>query len=254
MPSALALIASVAFASVPSPAQDRAPEPCVTPSWPTAGPLAAAPAIVTWRSEQPPRDWVLPSCAGWTAGRFQSLAAVVGEVAATNVGAIAARIGAIAEYKGMRYWSTTDSVVEVLIRDASAVESLNDRSRRADFTLADMQAGHDLFFLEEDNRSGSPILYRMSIVAYSSEQLVVDIQNVDKVRKLFVTLFEPGDLRTTLFVWRTNEGFWELYALSGLRPRAFAGLFAGDKSQTNRLIALYAHSLGLDETGLPWKR
>jgi hypothetical protein len=228
--------------------------PCASPTWPAPSALGSPPSVATWHSQQFPRDWQFPRCTGWDAGRFESFAAVSGTFNDPDVDAIAGRIGAISSYRGMRYWSVTDRRFEVLITDAFAVDGPNPGARRADFTPAEMRAGRELFFVEQDNRSSSPILYRMKIVAHDAGRLIIDFVNVSRVSKLFLTIFDPGDLRTALFVSARGGDTWQCYALSASNPRAFSGLLANDKSLTNRLLAFYAHSARVEDADLPWQQ
>jgi hypothetical protein len=154
----------------------------------------------------------------------------------------------------MRYWSVTDRRFEVLITDAFAVDGPNPGARRADFTPAEMQVGRELFFVEQDNRSSLPVLYRMKIVEHDAGHLIVDFVNVARVSKLFLTIFDPGDLRTTLFVSARGGDLWQCYALSASNPRVFSALLANDKSLTNRLLAFYAHSARMEEALMPWQQ
>ena len=62
-----------------------------------------------------------------------------------------------------------------------------------------------------------------------------------------LTLFDPGDLQTTLFLTRTGENVWNCYGLLGVHPRTLAGLLDNRKSQINRLVALYGHIAGADD-------
>ena len=75
---------------------------------------------------------------------------------------------------------------------------------------------------------------------------------MNKIRRLLLTLFEPGDLRTALFISGSADGTWTCYALSGFHPTALTGLLDNHKSPVNRLIALYGHITGADDSALPW--
>ena len=249
-----ALWSAIALPRTPPTEQQVFVAPCASPTWPAPSDLGSPPNVATWHSQQFPRDWQLPSCAGWEAGRFESFAAVSGTFNGSDVDAVARRVGAISSYSGLRYWSVTDRRFAVLITDAFAVDGPNPGARRADFTPAEMQVGRELFFVEQDNRSSSPVLYRMKVVEHDAGRLVVDFVNVAKVSKLFLTIFEPGDLRTILFVSRRGGGTWQCYALSASNPRVFSGLLANDKSLANRLIAFYAHSARMEEAALPWQQ
>lgn len=164
------------------------------------------------------------------------------------------RIAAVSTYKAMRYWSVTDQRLEPLIKDVFAIEGSVSKNTRSDFTAAEMQVGRELYFTQQDNRSSDPVLYRMSVIERGPNRIVVDITNTNKVRRLLFTLFQPGDLRTALFISRAKEGTWTCYALSGFHPTTLTGLMDNHKSQVNRLLALYAHIAEVDESGLPWAK
>jgi len=166
--------------------------------------------------------------------------------------AVLSRLGAISTHAGMRYWSISDHGLEPLIKDAFAVEWPFPNTRRPDFTPMEMQVDRDLFFAERDNRTSGPVLYQMRIIERSPDHIVVEIANANKVRLSLLTLFEPGDLRTLLFMSRSAKGEWTCYALSGFRPTALTGLLDNHKSVVNRLIALYGHLAGTDDSALPW--
>ena len=186
--------------------------------------------------------------------QFDSFAAVVGTFQAARVDAVLSRIAAISTYKRMRYWSVTDQRLEPLIKDAFAIEGSASKNTRPDFTPTEMQVGRELFFSQQDNRSSDAVLYRMSVIERGPDRIVVDITNTNKVRRLLFTLFQPGDLRTALFISRAKDGSWTCYALSGFHPTTLTGLMDNHKPQVNRLLALYAHIAEVDDGGLPWEK
>jgi hypothetical protein len=199
-----------------------------------------------------PADFALPPCVGWDLQRFSSFAGAVGAFRSSGMNELLSRLGAISSFKGMRYWSVTDGRLEPLVTDAFAVEGAGFKDRRSDFTATEMQVGQDFHFVEHDNRSSGVVLYRMRIVERSPGQVVVDISNASKVGLFLLTLFEPGDLRTTLFFSDNADGTWTCYAFLALHPTTFAGLLDNHKSHVNRLIALYGHVTGSDDRELPW--
>jgi hypothetical protein len=227
---------------------------CVTPLWPPSAIAGSPPSVATWTRTEFPQDWALQPCVGWGLQQFASFAAVVGTFQARGMDVVLSRIGAISTYKGMRYWSVTDHSIEPLIKDAFAVERSPPNNMRSDFTPTEMQVGRELFFTEQDNRSSGPVLYRMKVIERSPDRIVLDITNANKIRRFLLTLFEPGDMHTALFISGTTDGIWTCYALSGLRPTTLAGLLDNHKSQVNRLVALYGHIAGLDNSGLPWAK
>ena len=245
------LIASYRIGALPAPIPAS---PCSLPAWPTTSGDGAMPSVAVWMANANPGGWVLPSCIEWSELRFTSFAAVAGPVSGAGLDAILGRVGAISGYKGMRYWSVTDGRLEALITDAFAVERPAIKIARADFTAAELQAGQEMYFIEQDNRLSEPILYRMRIIERSDRQIVIDISNVSKVRKFLLTLFEPGELRTALFMSGSPEGNWTCYALSGFHPTALTGLLDNQKSRLNRLVALFGHLAQWNDTELPWAK
>jgi hypothetical protein len=220
--------------------------------WPSSANTVSPLGVATWTGTEFPHE--LAPCIGWDFQKFTAFAAVAGTFQTAHLDAVLSRIGAISTYKGMRYWSVTDHRLEPLIKEAFAVEGSSAINRRSDFTPADMQVGRELFFTEQDNRSSDPVLYRMKVIERSPDRIVVDITNTNKVRRFLLTLFEPGDLRTALFISRTADGIWTCYALSAFHPTTLTGLLDSHKSQVNRVIALYGHIAELDDSGLPWAK
>src|SRR4030095_9699049 len=70
---------------------------------------------------------------------------------------LVARTGAISTLRGVRYWSVTDKIWRPLVIDASALSRLDPRSRRSDFATEEMTAGSELYYWENDSRSGQII-------------------------------------------------------------------------------------------------
>ena len=227
---------------------------CTSPVWPASAHLGSPPNVAEWPLYQPPLDWDLQPCLGWELRRFTSFVAVVGTFRAAGMDAVLSRLGAVSTLKDIRYWSVTDRRLEPLIFDAFALEAPVLRGGRADFTPQEMQTGRDLFFTQHDNRSSAPVRYRMRVVERRSDSLVVDIANENRVRLFLLTLFEPGDVRTALFITRTANDTWTCYALAGSHPSAVAGLLDNRKSHVNRLIAFYGYLTGSDGRDLPWAK
>jgi hypothetical protein len=124
-----------------------------------------------------------------------------------------ARIGAISTPRSVRYWSVTDESWRPLVFDAWALHRPDPRSRRADFSAAEMTAGSELYNWENDSRSGK-IVQRMTVRKRGPARAVIAIENLTPVRFLFVTLFEPGALRSVEFVERVSRGVWGIYLLT----------------------------------------
>jgi hypothetical protein len=225
---------------------------CVVPAWPHPAAAGSPPNVETWTLDRLSHDRVPPRCLGSEFQRFVSFAAVAGSFRAAGMVTVLSRIGAISTFKGMRYWSVTDQRLEPLITDAFALEGAQSNNARPDFTPAEMQVGRELFFTEQDNRSSSPKLYKMTVIERDANRLILEITNVNKIKLLLLTVFEPGDLRTALFISGSPDGTWLCYALLGFRPTPLIKLLDNHKSEVNRLIAFYGHIVVSDEAGLPW--
>jgi hypothetical protein len=123
-------------------------------------------------------------------------------------------IGAISELAGMRYWSTTHKQWQTLIVDAYALTDLRlGQRRRKDFTTDEMKQGEMLYFEQVDNLSGKAI-YRMHIAEASADRLVIDVENVNTMRYLFIPILHRGEMQSIYFLDRESEGVWRYYSIA----------------------------------------
>ena len=103
-----------------------------------------------------------------------------------------------------------------------------------------MAAKADVYFSETDNRLGEPIVYRMRAVR-TGDRLVINTENVTTVRKLMVTLVDPGDLESVHFLARTAPGIWSYYGLARTIAPPLTVFGVREESYVNRALALYSH-------------
>ena len=61
--------------------------------------------------------------------------------------------------------------------------------RRADFTVAELIAGRDLYFAQQDNRSSAPVIYRMRVRDLTPRSFLVETENVSPVRYLVMQVY-----------------------------------------------------------------
>jgi hypothetical protein len=217
---------------------------------------AGHPDIATWAARDLPAGWQAPRCAAWAGAHFTNFVALSGQLPGDMpVYRFLAGFGAVSAWRGLPYWSVTDERLQPLIVDAYAVDGPSGDRRRADFTPAEMRAGHDLLFRQRDNRSGGAILYRLRVTALTPDRVVVEIENIDPVRKLFLTVFSPGDLHSSFILTRLASGRWGYYILSGAREGRIASVFSPLPSHINRTLALYAQTAGIAASeSLPWSK
>jgi hypothetical protein len=152
-------------------------------------------------------------------------------------------LAAISTSKGLRYWSVTESAWRVLIKDAAALSAANG-VRREDFAADDIRKGAVLHFVEEDNRSSTPVVYRMQVLEATPDRIVVETQNVTPIESFMITLFPPGSLRAAYFMTRLEGTSWGFYAVSASTGAASAMVRLAKASYINRARALYGHFAG----------
>jgi hypothetical protein len=202
-----------------------------------------SPNVQVWSEGNPGTPWTPPACTGWTQ-KDGTLVAIAGQFRYLgNVDGLLSRFGGISTLQGLRYWSITDNGWQTLITNATALEGPELGRPRANFTVAEMRSGADLYFTETDNRSSRPIIYRIHVTT-TSAKIVVAIENVTPVQIFMMTVFGPGDLQSVHFLARTAPGIWSYYGLA--RTGVDIGSFIGVKedSYVNRALALYSHFTG----------
>ena len=251
----LLLIVFAALSPVASSAKQPPQPPCDSPIQPAYPSDGVIPNVETWSSSDLPAGWVAPSCIGWASQHFTTLVAVAGVFSpAGGIDGLMSRFGAITSLRRLPYWSVTDKRLQPLVLDAHAVEGKSTNRPRPDFTPDTMRAGDDMFFLEHDNRSSSEVLYRMRIVE-TPDRLVVELDNVSRVSFMYLTVFAPFDLHSTIYLNRLEGGKWGYYSLSGTREGKLAALASHWQSYVNRAVALYAHTAQtIDMEGMPWAK
>jgi hypothetical protein len=153
-----------------------------------------------------------------------------------------ARLGAVSQMAGIRYWSVTGKRWQILIEAAHALDPSG--RVRPDFTPADLVPGRDLAFSQTDNDAGA-VIYRMRIMALSPSRVVLRTENVDTIRYLMLPLFGPGELQSLYVLNQGSEGTWSYYSLTRTGPGASAMTDGHVASGINRAVAMYRHIAGI---------
>ncbi|MFM2041969.1 MAG: hypothetical protein RLY86_545 [Pseudomonadota bacterium] len=228
---------------------------------PPAGDPAAPPVLRLWTKD---KHWRPPACTGWGDPGFQVLMDLAGTIRGPGeMGALLDRLGAISTMEGLRYWSTRRKRWEVLITDAAALSGPAADLRRADFTAGELTAGAPVHFVQEDNRSGETMVYRLTLREVTADRLVVAVDNVTPAAKLIFTMADPGSLQALHILERlpgspnadaaagAPGGLWSYRMLSRTSLGA-SSLFAGrTPSLANRAMALYRFVAGIPDTTEP---
>ena len=225
----------------------QAPQPpCGSSSaYPPFAETGAPPNIRVWSSGDLVSPWIPPSCTGW-APADGLLVALAGQFRFDGNGeGLLARFGAISTLQGIHYWSVSDHQWRTLITHASALDSPDLTRQRADFTTAEMKRGRKFYFAHDDNRTSGEVIYRLRVQELTLDRLVVTTENVSPVRKLMLTLAEPGGLQSVHFLERKTPHVWRYYVLARTAEDLTSLLGVTDRSYVNRAVALYRHFIGI---------
>jgi len=239
-------------ASAPQTARDGITEsrlgpqpPCGEYSVPPYPSLDDPANVKSWSVNDLGRDWAPPSCTGWITSGFATLVTTVARFRySAGADALLRHIGAISEFAGVRYWSTTHKRWQTLIVDAHALNDSQANQRRADFTPEEMKPGALLYFEQTDNLSGRAV-YRMHIVEASPDRIVVDVENVSPLRYFYLTVIPVGETQSIYFLDRESAGVWRFYGLVRIGKNANRMIAGNEASSINRAVAYYRHLVGI---------
>ena len=118
-------------------------------------------------------------------------------------------------------------------------------ARRKDFGIAELKAGTNFYFAQDDNRSTGGIVYRMQIREIAPDRLVVETENIGAVRFLLLSLAGPGDLQTLYFLDRRTSDEWSYYSLARTAASASTLMEGHAASYINRAAALFRYFAAL---------
>ena len=238
--------AALLLSSISAQAAPEGPRPpCAGAPVPAYAAPGAPPAVETWNAAAL-RGWTPPDCLGWPATPFAELVALAGSFRDRGgMDDILRRFGAVSSRRGIRYWSTTDKAWRVLITEAAALDGPDATRRRRDFSLAEMTAAGDRYFVQSDSRSSGEVVYRMRVKRSGADRAAVDIDNVTPLKWHFVTLFPPGTLKSTFWIERASPDTWRLFSLSGMTAGASSFAAGHVESYVNRAVAMYRHLLDI---------
>jgi len=221
--------------------------PCEREPFPEYSRVDQLPATVFRERDDAGNDWTPPVCTGWTTRGYSTLVATAGRFRiGTETSDIRRRIGAISEFKGVLYWSTTHQKWQPMIVDAYAVTGAKGQ-RRKDFSPGEISEGSVLYYQQTDNLSGKA-MYRMHIISASPNRLVFETENISTMRYLLIPLFGPGDLQSIYFLDRESSmpnDVWRYYSLVRTGRSASKLITGHEASSVNRAVALYRYLAGI---------
>ena len=155
---------------------------------------------------------------------------------------IAKRLGAISQSQGLVYWSVTNKSWRSLVNDAFALNTENTKTRRPDFSGAEILSGNPLYFAQNDSQSWGLNVFEYEALNSSADHVTLKSQSQSSIRFGPITVFEPGDVVSVLFINRVNNNLWSYYSLAVIKDSA---LPINEKSIINRQAALYRNFVGI---------
>jgi hypothetical protein len=246
LPSARAILVLTLCASIGAARAQAADEPSApcegAAPVPAYAALDARAAVRTWTN----LAWTPPACLGWPPERSRLIVALAGRFRhAGDAQTLLARFGAISSMRGLQYWSVTDKAWRELITDGAALMGPGSRSRRPDFSPAELAPGATVYFEQTEGRSSTPVVYRLRVLEAGADRLAIATDNVTPIRAFLVTLFPPGSLRATYLIERHGADVWTFYGISSTGAEASALASVSPPSYINRAAALYAQFAGI---------
>jgi hypothetical protein len=235
------VLATSALAGLPQPPCAAAP---VIPAYSSPD---TAPTIAIWHEgDLEQSKWRPPSCTGWSpTSRSKLIVALSGSFRFNGpLPELLKRAGAISTFRTIRYWSTTDKAWRFLANNAFALTGPDKANRRADFTASELIKAANLYYWEDDSRSGE-VVYRLNILESTPDHAVIASENITPIRRFFVTLFKPGALQSTIFIQRLSTGLYGIYILSRTGEGTSTFAEGHDDSYVNRAAALYRQLAGI---------
>ena len=242
----------LALALLPLAAQAAGPQaPCGVAANPSFAAPDAPPAVAVFHaSDLDKSKWVPSPCTGWNPGSRSTLV-VAGQFRFSGtIDQILARIAAISTLSKVQYWSTTSGNWRPVAYEAAALSGPNAKDRRPDFTAPELKKGAQLYYWENDSRSGEVVM-RMSIRERTTNAAVIGSENVTPVASYFITMFPPGTLQGAIVIRKVSDDLWGLYLLS--RTLEGSSILAGghEASYVNRAVALYRQIAGIRTNAEP---
>jgi hypothetical protein len=226
-------------------ADDGPRVPCGVAPVPAYAEPGTPPTVRAWTGVTA-RSWQPPACTGWNVGDADILVALAGSFRSDGeIDGLLARAGAISAMKGIRYWSTTQKRWQALVTDAVALSGPDVALRRQDFVPTELGKGQVFHYAQSDNRSAGMTVYRDRVLGADRERVLVSSENLTPVKKMMVTLFDTGGLRTVYVIERRGPGVWNYYSLTRTRMASRLLPTGGEASYINRAVAFFRHVAGI---------
>ena len=230
--------AGLAGLAVPAAAERLAPLCGSAPA--PAYPAADKPALVQSWLQNGRQDGPLPDCSGLRPGDFELLVRVTASyLAPGDLEAQLGHFGAVSKLKGASYWSYSDRKRQVLFHEAYAVDHPGTLKPRADFSLAELRSGNELYFAHNDNRSSTLAPYSLRLVQSSAHAFSVQVENISDMRYLGLTLVAHHEMQWAVAIERLGAGRWGYRSLLGMRHLHLGRVEQHRLSNLARCVAMF---------------
>lgn len=203
--------------------------------------------VAVWHEKELSREnWTPPPCTGWApAARSRLLVTLAGQFKFNGTLAnLADRIGAISSMREIRYWSADKKAWRPLVNDASALSSPNPQSRRDDFKAGELTKGARLYYRETDEDDRETV-YRLDVLANSSDCLVLANENITPIKRFVFTIFKPSALQSVVILQRLSSNRFGVYMLNRTDKSASSLSDGHEETYVSRALALYRKLVGI---------
>lgn len=240
----LAVFPAQAVAEMPQP-------PCRGDAPLPAFPTGTEVNVATWQSGKIEGGWVPRACTYWEDTRgdgHQTVVALTGRISlAAGQGSqeLLSQMGAVSRRSELRYWSIEDRDWRPLVTSASALDSPEPRPSRADFSADELGNRRDHYYVQRNARSASNVVYRMRVREISADRLVVQTENVSRIRVNSLLNLQPGALQAAHYFQRLSPTSWGYYSLTRTTENGRIYSAESPASCVNRAVAFYRLLAGI---------
>jgi hypothetical protein len=210
--------------SAPQPAYPPPDRPALVHSWVSGG----------------HQDGPLPDCSAMRQREQELLVRVTASYqGSADLDEQLLHFGKVSMLKGMQYWSFTDRKRQTLIRDSFAVDQSGSVKPRADFSVAELRRGDELYFVHSDNRSSTLVPFALRLMQVGADGFLVRIENVADIRYLGFTMIAAREMQWAVSLERLGPRHWGYRSLLGSRRLRLGRAEQHRLSNLSRAVAMY---------------
>jgi hypothetical protein len=159
------------------------------------------------------------------------------------------RFAAVRSYAGLPYWSTLRGRWQPMITSSTGLDDAG-AVRPDDFSVDELARGETLLFRQVDNTLGA-ITYRIRVDVLTPSTLSVSVVNATAARRLFITVFAPGELVYRHQFRALGAGQWAYEGEIRVAGESSFLTRGHGASYANRADAIFRHIAGLRPEDAP---